>query len=107
MRALAFGEDGIQGDSLFYFSEHIKYQKGDTFEALANRYIDQKDPELRQDKEEVAYIQGQIEGFWIVEDHVAEIADMIEPAENDSGAYAANRSGKSIFCNKSIQTIER
>lgn len=128
MKAIAFGEDGLAGDSGFHVDTlAVDLEKDETFDELVTRWMtlvakedfdivrtgtdewegpdeDGKTWVLSRD-ELTEFVQEQLdlkpEGFWILEDEDLETVRALGAVEcyNDSAAYTVNRCMK-VLCDR-------
>lgn len=97
--AVAFGKDGMDGDSAFYAPENkIVVRPRDRFKDLLKKW--EKNPDLEPDDERPI-------GFWIVDGKTLKAADAVwgSGPGNDSATYTCNRAAKMVCMTLAIRTI--
>ena len=107
MKAMAFGTDGIDGDSSFMCQTQDCYDNPTWGELLADWLEDEgegfTDIELFRDEWEFVPV-----GFWLLEDEHAEVIDVIWTAADpgsDSATYSTNRAGKAVAQKLATRTV--
>ena len=95
--AVAFGEDGTEGDSAFDWGCSVPCSGQETFEQLQKKWLSKHVDSLEMDEDELIADMA-IEGFWVIEtERYSCLEDVMFYADpwSDSSGYAFNNQAKS------------
>jgi hypothetical protein len=108
MKAIPFDIDNkFQGDSEFYPDSGVRFEDGDSFSTLVERYLSLNYvEEERNDTELMESIK--IGGFWVVSDEVYQQVGLMWPDDgcgSDSETYSLNRASKRLIDRMAMQVV--
>jgi hypothetical protein len=99
--AVAFGKDGMAGDSSYACDQAVPCSVDSTFEEILDTWI-----KVQSDELENCFGDDRPVGFWILTAKgLGVVKSTVRECNNDSAAYAQNRQGKALVKKLAVKVV--